>query len=96
MFLITIRARPAETNEYYGQAGGAYVNAYINFNDPWGAQKLAQLYLQDAGWLPEETENVEKITGEPPEEVREHVEQAQRDGYAIVYNCWPVGAEDDD
>ena len=52
MYLFTIAAAPDAENEEHGEFTHADVSAWINFQEPAGAEELARFYIREAGWTP--------------------------------------------
>lgn len=97
MHMFIIRARPGEDADEYGEAGGAHVHAFINFADEWGAQELAQAYIVKEGWIPEEIEETDWVTREElDEEAQASFDEADDEGFAFIYEMWPVDAPDEE
>jgi hypothetical protein len=106
LFLITIEARPEPGADEYGDAGGAFVNCWVNAADLRMAERRAVALIRDHGWRPHRFEEWELVTratytGREQEsdggpDLREVVEQAFLDGEVCVFNTWPVDASDAD
>jgi hypothetical protein len=104
LFLLTIRARPEPDADDYGEAGGAFVNCWVNADDLSTAERRAVPLIQQHGWRPHRFEEWELVTRatyadrEPRDDdgldLREVVEQAFIDGEVCVFNTWPVDAPD--
>jgi hypothetical protein len=103
LFLITIEAVPEPESEDYGEAGGAFVNCWINADTLRTAERLATKLIRENDWRPHRFEAWEIVTrdtyaveepGEDEPDLRELVEQAFVDGEACVFNTWPVDAPD--
>ena len=90
MFVITVEAAPKRGHELYKQAGGAYVNVFVDFNDLWGAKQLALLYITEQGWrITGKAIVKEVVASKTPKDVREYLKEAKRYGYSMVFNLWP-------
>ena len=105
LFLVTIEARPEPEADEYGEAGGAFVNCWVNADDLRTAERRAVALIKDDGWRAHRFEEWELVTRatyegrEPAEDgpdLREVVDQAFIDGEVCVFNTWPVGAPDED
>jgi hypothetical protein len=96
MYLFTIRAVPDLDKQSadapdFSKIGGAYVNAWIDFPDPKGAEALARFYIQDAGWKDKELDLepawIEDIDAE--DERYQYYEEAFKYGSSLVFNTFP-------
>jgi len=106
LFLLTIEAHPEPNSEDYGEAGGAFVNCWVNADDLRTAERRAVALIQEHGWRPHRFEEWELVTratyGERElrddggQDLREVVDQAFIDGEVCVFNTWPVDAPDAD
>ena len=104
LFLVTIEARPGPDADEYGEAGGAFVNCWVDADDLRTAERRAVALIEENGWRPHRFEEWELVTRttyadrEPPADgepdFRELVDQAFADGEACVFNTWPVDAPD--
>lgn len=104
LFLLTIEARPEPHSEEYGEAGGAFVNCWVNADDLRTAERQAVALIEQHGWRPHRFDEWELVCRatyagrEPPDDgdldLREIVEQAFIDGEVCVFNTWPVDAPD--
>lgn len=106
LFLVTIEARPEPGSDEYGDAGGAFVNCWVNADDLRTAERRAVALIREHGWRPLRFEEWALVTRatyadrEPGDEgapdLREIVDQAFIDGEVCVFNTWPVDAPDED
>jgi hypothetical protein len=106
LFLLTIEARPEPDSDDSGDAGGAFVNCWVNADDLRTAERRAVALIQEYGWRPHRFEEWELVTRatytdwEPGDDggpdLREVVDQAFIDGEVCVFNTWPVDAPDAD
>jgi hypothetical protein len=99
MFFFNITAGPKPGDERTADAGGAYVNCWVNFQIEDGAELLARFYIEEAGWLPAETEEarwVEEEDYEDEPELLQYFREAEQDGASFVFYSWPVGGEEDE
>ena len=97
MHMLIIQARPGENAEEYGVAGGAHVHAFIDFADAWGAQALAKLYIVKEGWISEGVESTDWVLREELDaEAQEAYDEAMDEGFAFIYEMWPIDAEASD
>jgi hypothetical protein len=105
LFLVTIEARPEPDSDEYGEAGGAFVNCWVDADDLRTAERRAVALIRADGWRPHRFDDWELVTRstydshEPADDgpnLREVVEQAFIDGEVCVFNTWPVDAPDAD
>ena len=98
MFLFNFHTEPLPTCEKYGECKGAYVAAFINYEDYEGAVELAKYYigvsewkilqLEDEYWILESSDDVE-------ENNLAYYEEASQTGYSIIFNLYENDDEDD-
>lgn len=50
LFLVTIEARPEPHAEKYGEAGGAFINCWVDADDLRTAERRAVSLIQEHGW----------------------------------------------
>jgi hypothetical protein len=99
MFFLTFLAVPTPDAKEYLDAGGAYVNCWIQSGDRREAEERARTLIQDYGWSVEALEEGAIVTSESydeDEEDREFFEQALVEGEVLVFNTWPPGEEDEE
>lgn len=107
MFFFTYLAVPTPDAKEFHDAGGAYVNCWIQGSDRDGAEQRSRDLIQEYGWTVEALEEGAVVTGEAyghDDEDREFYEQALVEGEVLVFNTWPRqdeegeedGDEDDD
>jgi hypothetical protein len=99
MWYFLIRASPKPGTELAKEAGGAYINCWVNFQLEEGAEYLAKFYIEQAGWKPEETEESNWVERESYEDYPENLQyflEAEADGASFVFNEWAVDGEDDE
>ena len=106
LFLVTIEARPEPGSGESGEAGGAFVNCWVDADDLRAAERRAVALIRESGWRPHRFEDWELVTRasyanrEPQDDggpdLRELVDQAFIDGEVCVFNTWPVDAPDAD
>ena len=106
LFLLTIEARPEPEADEYGEAGGAFVNCWVDADDLRTAERRAVALIEENGWRPHRFDEWELVTlatyadrpppddGEP--DLREVAAQAFTDGEVCLFNTWPVDAPDAD
>lgn len=103
LFLVIIEATPEPDSDEYGEAGGAFVNCWVNADDLRTAERRAVALIQEAGWQPHRFDNWELVTRatyvdcEPAHDepdLHEVVEQAFIDGEVCVFHTWPIDAPD--
>lgn len=100
-FLARPKPETAAAQEY----GGAYVNCWINRDDPDVAESEARAYIEDGDWsiqAKEEdfvvrTDDDMEDGGIPFKDGDEHYyREAQEHGACYVFHTWPVGTDEDD
>ena len=99
MWYFVIRALPKPGTEQAEDSGGAYVNCWINFLIEDGAEHLAKFYIEKAGWVPEETEDVRWVERENYEDEPENLQyfsEAEADGACFLFNSWDINGEDEE
>ena len=103
MYFFNILAAPKPGTEQAEDAGGAYVNCWINFPLEDGAELLARFYIGEAGWEPGEKVDqrwVEEEDYADEPEWMQYFREAEEDGASFVFYSWPIdegeeGGEDD-
>ncbi|NQT20219.1 MAG: hypothetical protein HQ592_10985 [Planctomycetes bacterium] len=99
MFLFTILAKPSPGNGEASDAGGAFVNVWVDFKEQSGAEHIARYYIVEAGWVPGETQEVSIVTEDDypaDDEEAAYFLQAGQDGSCLVFHEWPADADDAD
>jgi hypothetical protein len=106
VFLVTIEARPTPDAEDYDEAGGAFVNCWVDADDLRTAERRAVALIEEDGWRPHRFDSWKLVTRdtyadwEPDDEgeqdPREMVGQALADGEVCVFHTWPRDAPDGD
>jgi hypothetical protein len=105
MYLFTFLAVPTPDAKEFHEAGGAYVNCWIqgddrgDRNDRNAAEERATELIEEYGWAVEALEEGAIVSGEdypPGEEDREFYEQALIEREVLVFNTWPRGEQDED
>ena len=64
MWYFLLKVFPKPHTELAKEAGGAFVNCWINFREKEGAEHLAKFYLEQRGWSYEETQDVRWVEKE--------------------------------
>ncbi|HYO16520.1 MAG TPA: hypothetical protein VE685_25260 [Thermoanaerobaculia bacterium] len=96
MFFLTFLAVPTPDAKEYLEAGGAYVNCWIQSPDRFQAEERARELIREYGWQVEALEEGAIVTSESydeDEEDREFFEQALVEREVLVFNTWPPGEE---
>ncbi len=97
MYLFTLTATPNADNEEHKGFECADVSAWINFQEPAGAEELARFYIRESGWAPGDTlayfEVVEDALDDDDESL-EFVREAREFGHSLLIEAWEE--EDDD
>jgi hypothetical protein len=96
IYFLSYRARPGEKVDDFKRLGGAYVNCWINAVTAAEAQSSAAEWIKHQGWIAEALEEGPRLETQPPEEAREHFEQAQVDGTCYVFHTWPITDRDEE
>jgi hypothetical protein len=89
MWYFIIKASPKPNTEQAEDSGGAYVSCWINFMIEDGAEHVAKFYVEKAGWMPEETQDVRWVERENYEDDAENLQfflEAEADGASFVFN----------
>jgi hypothetical protein len=106
LFLITIEARPEPDSDEYGQAGGAFVNCWVDADDLRTAERRSVALIREGGWRLHRFDEWSIVTrdtyvdwqpnddGGP--DLRQVVDQAFIDGEVCIFNTWPADASDAD
>lgn len=97
MYFFTFLAVPTPDAKEFHEAGGAYVNCWIQDDDRESAQESATHLIQDYGWTVESLEEAGTVTGDDygeGDEDLEFYEQALTEGEVLVFNTWPRGDEE--
>jgi hypothetical protein len=95
MYLFTIAAAPDAENEEHGEFTHADVSAWINFQEPAGAEELARFYIREAGWTPGDTLSFFELAEEAmteDDEMWEFMKEAKEFGHSLLIEAW----EEDD
>jgi hypothetical protein len=106
LFYIVMEARPGPAAQEYGEAGGAFVNCWVDADDLRAAQRRAVDLIRESGWRPHRLESWEIVTRDSYAEwvsgddggfdPRDAMTQAFIDGEVCEYFCWPADAPDAD
>jgi hypothetical protein len=62
LFLVTLEARPEPDSDEYKEAGGAFVNCWVNADDLRTAERRAVALVREAGWRPHRFDAWEIVT----------------------------------
>jgi hypothetical protein len=91
IYFFTFLATPTpEAKEQ--EAGGAFVNCWIQSDDPDEAEERATDLIYDYGWTVDSLENEALVTGDDyvdDEENRAFYEQALAEKEVLVFHLWP-------
>jgi hypothetical protein len=99
MHFFTFLAVPTPEAQEYQDAGGAYVNCWIQGDRREDAERRAADLIDEYGWSVEALEEGATVTSAnygPDDEDREFYEQALVEGEVLVFNTWPPGEEDEE
>jgi hypothetical protein len=96
LFLFTIVAKPETGTPDAEDAGGAYVNAWINSTQQDEAEQVAKALIRESGWSPGLSTDVREFSdiSEICEEDSVYFQEAASSGYCLVFHQWPKGADD--
>ncbi len=99
MYFFTIRSRinpKSKVAKEFSNAGGAYVNCYISFKDFAGAEKLANFFIRQEGWIPEKRTYARQVQKKDlrTKKQKQYYSEAMKYGYSLVFNMWRKGAKD--
>jgi hypothetical protein len=98
MWYFIIKASPKPDTTLAKEAGGAYINCWINFLIDDGAEHLAKFYVEKAGWHPEETQDARWVVREDYEDDAETLQfflEAEANGASLLINQWDINGEDE-
>lgn len=102
MYFFTFQAVPTPDAKEFHEAGGAYVNCWIQNSDRHDAERRATELIEEYGWAVEALEEGAIVTGDSyagdaeDDEDSEFYEQALVEGEVLVFNTWPRGDDDED
>jgi hypothetical protein len=95
MFFLTFEARPKPSHPAYDEVGGALAAVFVNEMVQGAAEAAAREFMDEAGWDVGELDKayaVELDAFPQGDRSRARFEQALKDGIAVTYHAWPVGA----
>jgi hypothetical protein len=99
MWYFILKVSPKPNTELAKEAGGAYVNCWIDFREKEGAEHLAKFYLEQAGWNHEETQEaswVEKDDYEDDPGGMQNYLEAEADSGSFVAQQWGLNGEEEE
>ena len=99
MWYFVLRVSPKPDTKLAREAGGAFVNCWIDFREKDGAEHLAKFYLAQQGWDYGETQEanwVENDDYHDDSEGGQHFSEAQTNSACFVINQWATNGEDDE
>jgi hypothetical protein len=99
MFYLTFEARPKPSHPAYEEVGGAVAAVFVNEVVQAAAEAAAREFMENAGWEVGELDKafaVELDALPQGHKSRARFEQALKEGIAVTYHAWPVGAGDID
>lgn len=91
MYLFTLTATPDADNEEYRLFNYADVSAWIDFQEPSGAEELARFYIREAGWIPGDTLSYFELADEAmseDDEMWEFIKEAREFGHSLLIEAW--------
>ena len=95
MFFLTFEARPKPSHPAFDEVGGAVAALFVNEVVQDAAEAAAREFMDNAGWDVGELDKafaVELDAFPQGDRRRARFEQALKDGIAVTYYAWPVGA----
>lgn len=98
MWYFILKVTPKPDTPLASEAGGAFVNCWIDFREQEGAEHLAKFYLDREGWQYEETQErnrVEKGDCDDDAEGMEHFSEAEMNSASFLVNQWPANGEEE-
>ena len=98
MYLFTLTATPSAENEEHQGYECADVSAWINFQEPAGAEELARFYIRESGWTPGDTLAFFEVVDDgmdDDDEALEFVKEAREFGHSLLIEAWEEEDEDD-
>lgn len=96
MYLFTLSATPDPDNEEHKEFDQADVSAWINFQEPAGAEELARFYIREAGWVPGDTLGYYELAEEAmtdEDEMWEFIKEAKEFGHSLLIETWEEDEE---
>ena len=99
MWYFILKVSPKPDTPLATEAGGAFVNCWIDFREQEGAEHLAKFYLDQEEWQYEKTQEatwVEKQDYDDDPEGAEHFSEAETNSACFVVNQWGVNGEEDE
>jgi hypothetical protein len=105
LFLIRVIDTPLPENSEASDAGGAYVNVWVDADDLRTAERSAIDCIREEHWRPTKFEHWELVCRQcytddsriDEDERRvslERVDEAFEYGVALTFHCWPIDAPD--
>ena len=99
MFFFSYEVIPQPKSDAAKQYAGGFANCWIDFKSHWGAKQLAELAIKDYGWDIKRLDR-ELETGKDyykgDEDDFKYFEEAERDGWSIVFHTYDHNAPDKD
>lgn len=98
VWYFIFKVSPKPNTSLAEEAGGAFVNCWIDFREQEGAKHLAKFYLDQEGWQYEETQEatwVEKVDYDDDAIGMQHFSEAEVNSACFVINEWPNNGEDE-
>jgi len=93
MWFFELRVSPKPDTDISKEAGGAFVNCWIDFREREGAEHLAKFYLAQEGWDHAETTEskwVEKQDYVDNPQGLQYFSEAETDSACFVIHQWSV------
>jgi hypothetical protein len=99
MYLFTYRVIPKPDSLHAKDATGGYVNCWIDFKSLSGAKKLAELAIDEDGWIIEKLDwesEVDHSCYNETDDDYQYFKEASEDGWSFVYHTYGHDAPDKD
>ena len=97
IYYLMIEAIPSRSNPESKALGGAYLNCWVKASSPKDALNKAKEYIDRENWVFIKTEDIwiarRHLYVDLPESL-ECYEEACKYGLSVIFNTWPIGAED--
>ncbi len=96
MYFFTIQATAKPGTVQAEDAGGAYINCWVNVASQVEAESFARNYIHQSGWVPGEKLDerwVEASDYAAEPKLLQYYRQAEKERTCFVYHTWPVGAD---
>ena len=100
VFYVQYEAAPSPSSEHFENAGGAYVNCWVNASSETEAREQTSAAIKESGWnilaVEEQCSEVTEQAYAEDDEGLNHYRQAVTDGECYVFHQWPVEPQEGD